>query len=230
MKSLIILFLTLMAFQSPAQTVEELVEKVRAKVAKVNDYEAKGKMTTSVSFMKAPVANVLVYYKNPDKLRIKNESGISFIPNGSVNINMGSLFSNTGSFDIIDGGKEEKTGWRIVKLLPTDEKSDVVLSTIYIDEKELLIRKARTTTRENGTFELEMTYGKYASWALADKVIFTFNTKDYKLPKGITFDYDDGTQRQKPQPKDGKGKVVIDYSEYKVNKGVDEAVFELMVS
>ena len=33
---------------------------------------------------------------------------------------------------------------------------------------------------------LEMTYGKYAEYGLADKVIFSFNTKDYKLPKGVT--------------------------------------------
>lgn len=219
----VLMFFTTIAF---SQTAEELVAKVKEKSAKVKDYEAKGKMKTSVAYMKAPVANVQVYYKSPDKLRIKNETGVSFIPQGSVNINMGSLFSNTGKFDIIDGGKEEGSGLRIIKLLPNDDKSDVVLSTIYIDEKTTLVRKARTTTKENGTFELELTYGKYADWALADKVVFTFNTKDYKLPKGITFDYDDGTQKNKPQPKDAKGKVEIDYSEYRINKGLGDEVFK----
>ena len=27
--------------------------------------------------------------------------------------------------------------------------------------------------------------------------IFSFNTKDYKLPKGVTFDFDDGSQADK---------------------------------
>lgn len=209
-----------------AQTAEELIAGLRAKSAKVKDYEAKGKMTTSVSYMKAPVANVVVYFKNPDKLRIKNETGVSFIPKGSVNINMSSLFAQSGEFSIIDAGREEKTGWRIIKLLPLDEKSDIVLSTLYVDEKAVLVRKASTTTKENGSFDLEMTYGKYASYGLADKVVFSFNTKDYRLPKGITFDYDDGTQKKNNQPKDGKGKVEIQYSEYKVNKGVGDEVFE----
>jgi hypothetical protein len=88
------------------------------------------------------------------------------------------------------------------------------------------VRKASTTTKENGSFDLEMSYGKYASYGLADKVVFSFNTKDYRLPKGITFDYDDGTQKKNNQPKDGKGKVEIQYSEYKVNKGVGDEVFE----
>ena len=223
---LLVIFLLLFTAISYSQSAQELVAKVREKSAKVKDYTAQGKMKTSVAYMKAPVAQVEVYFKSPDKLRIKNETGVSFIPQGSVNINVGSLFANTGAFDIIDGGREEAGGLRIIKLLPVDDKSDVVLSTIYIDEEKFLVRKARTTTRENGTFELELIYGKYADWALADKVVFTFNTKDYKLPKGITFDYDDGTQKNRPPSKDGKGKVEIDYTEYKINKGLSDEVFK----
>ena len=210
-----------------AQSAEELINKVKAKLEKVNDYEAKGKMKTNVIFIKAPVATVKVYYKRPNKLKINNESGISFIPKGSVNINLGNVFINTTGFDIIDMGKESKTNLRIIKLLPKDENAEVVLSTVYIDETQLLIKKSKTTTKENGTYELEMSYGKYADFGLADKVIFSFNTKDYKLPKGITFDYDDGTKKDQPadKMKNKKGKVEISYSNYIINKGVPDAVF-----
>lgn len=221
-----LLFVGLLVF-AQAQTAEEVIAQVRAKLEKVNDYEAKGKMKTNVVFIKAPVANVKVYFKKPNKLRVKNENGISFIPKGSVNINLGNIFDNTGSYDIIDIGKEASTNLRIIKLLPQDENSDVVLSTLYIDEKNALISKAKTTTRDNGTYELEMTYGKYAEYGLADKVVFSFNTKDYKLPKGVTFDYDDGAKKEKQENKmkDRKGKVEIVYSSYIINKGVADAVF-----
>ncbi len=186
---------------SKAQTAEELIQKVKAKLDKVNDYEAKGKMKTNVVFIKAPIANVKIYYKKPNRLRINNESGISFIPKGSMNINLGNIFINTTGFDIIDVGKEKGSNLRIIKLLPKDENADVVLSTVYIDEVQLLIKKAKTTTKENGTYELEMNYGKYAEYGLADKVVFSFNTKDYKLPKGITFDYDDGSKKEQTPDK-----------------------------
>ena len=126
-------------------------------------------------------------------------------------------------------GKENKTNLRIIKLLPKDENADIVLSTLYIDETQSLIKKSKTTTRENGTYELEMSYGKYAEYGLADKVIFTFNTKEYKLPKGITFDYDDGSKKEQPADKfkNKKGKVEISYSGYIINKGVPDAVFNL---
>ena len=213
---------------SCAQTAEDIINQVKAKIDRVNDYEANGKMKTNVAFIKAPLAKVKVYFKKPNKLRVKNESGISFIPKGSVNINLGNIFAASGNYDIIDVGKEKSTGLRIIKLLPQDENADVVLSTLYIDEKQLLVKKAKTTTKENGTYELEMTYGKYAEYGLADKVIFSFNTKDYKLPKGVTFDYDDGI-RKKPDPakiKNKKGTVEISYSGYIINKGVPDTVFQ----
>ena len=156
------LFLVTGFFSLLAQTAEEIIDKVRMKLARVNDYEATGKMKTNVAFMKAPMATVKIYFKKPNKIRISNENGISFIPRGSVNINMGTIFMNTGGFDIIDMGKESGTNLRVLKLLPKDENSDVVLSTLYIDEARSLIKKAKTTTRENGTYELEMKYGKYA--------------------------------------------------------------------
>ncbi len=215
-------------FVLKAQTAEEIIQSVKSRLGKVNDYEAKGKMKTNVIFIKAPVANVKVFYKKPDKLRINNESGISFIPKGSVNINLNNIFINTSGFDIIDVGRENGTGLRIIKLLPKDENADVVLSTLYIDEAKSLIRKAKTTTKENGTYELEMSYGKYADYGLADKVIFSFNTKDYKLPKGITFDYDDGSKKeQTPEKlKNKKGRIEISYSGYTINKGVPDSVFQ----
>jgi len=227
-KSFLFFLLLAVLVNARGQTPEEIVNKVKAKLEKVNDYEARGKMKTNVVFIKAPLATVKVYYKKPNKLRINNESGISFIPKGSVNINLNNLFINTTGFDIIDVGKEAGTDLRIIKLLPKDENADVVLSTLYIDEVQSLIKKAKTTTKENGTYELEMSYGKYAEYGLADKVIFSFNTKDYKLPKGITFDYDDGSKKETnpDKLKNKKGKVEIVYSSYIINKGVPDSVFK----
>ena len=210
-----------------AQTPAELINKIKTKLEKVNDYVAKGKLKTNVVFIKAPVASVKVYYKKPDKIRIVNENGISFIPKGSVNINIAKFLSGSGNYEIVDAGKEPATGFRILKLLPSEENSEIVLSTLYIDEKAELVMRAKNTTRDNGTYELEMSYGKYATYGLPEKVVFSFNTKDYKLPKGVTFDYDDGAKKKNDDPlKNKKGKVEITYSDYTINKGVEDSIFK----
>src|SRR6478735_3571913 len=147
-----------------AQTADEIVQKIKTKLEKINDYEAEGKMKTNVAFIKAPIATVKVFYKKPDKLLILNESGISFIPKGSVNININNVFVNMQAFDIIDAGKDN-TGLRVIKLLPRNDTADIVLSTLYVDENNMLVKRSKTTTKENGTYELEMNYGKFSEYA-----------------------------------------------------------------
>ncbi|MES1249236.1 MAG: hypothetical protein ABUL46_01055, partial [Chitinophaga rupis] len=115
---------------------------------------------------------------------------------------------------------------RLIKLLPQDENADLVLSTFWVDESSLVILEARTTTRDNGTYEVEMYYGKYITYALPDKVLFTFNVKNYKLPKGITFDYDDGSPKKQQSAGNGRGRVELTYSSYIINKGVPDRVFQ----
>jgi outer membrane lipoprotein-sorting protein len=221
-------FFLLAAGLSRAQDVKVLLQKVKLKYDKVNDYTASGKMKTNVLFIKAPVANVKIYYKRPDKMKIKNENGVSFIPKGTVNINMNSILG-LNNYEAYDGGTEKVNGTdcKVVKIFPMDDKADISRATLYIDEvKELVIKSVVKT--ENGTYDLLMKYGTYAAYGLPDKVELTFNTKDYKLPKGITIDYDNGTSNDKEadKEKNKKGKVEINYSSYSINKGVDDAIFK----
>jgi len=211
------------------ENVNALIQKVNAKIEKVNDYTAVGKMKTKVVFLKVPVSAVKIYFKKPNRLKIKNEKGISFVPKGAVSINISNIV-NGEKYTALDAGMDKigNTAVRVVKLLPVDDNADIVLSTIYIDEANLLIKKAKTTTRENGSYELEMTYGKYSAYGLPDKIIFTFNTKEYKLPKGITFDFDDGESAKSNIPRGlnkNKGQAEIIFDSYIINKGVSDSVF-----
>jgi hypothetical protein len=211
------------------QDMTALVMKVKAKLDQVNDYEAEGKMKTDVAFIKAPIGKVRVFYKKPNKFRLKKDGGISLLPKGGVSVNMNSIFT-AGDFVALAAGESmvNGTNTRVVKLLPINENSDIVLTTMYIDEANLLIRKSVITTRENGTYTIEMNYGKFASYGLPDKVIFSFNTKDYYVPKGITLEFDDANEKptEAARLKNRKGKVEITYSNYVINKGIADAVFK----
>ena len=225
-----LLFITALIFlsmSSQAQDATVLLKKVKAIMDKVNDYEATGSMKTNVTFLKVPEAVVKIYFKKPNKLKIKNEKGISFVPKGAVSINLSSIL-NGNDYTIIDAGVDKIAGVdvRVIKLLPLDDNADVVLSTLYIDAANNIIKKAKTTTRLNGSYQLEMAYGKYVGYGLPDKIIFTFNTKDYKLPKGVTFDFDDGTETKKTAAAGNKsGMAEIVFTTYQINKGVAETNF-----
>jgi hypothetical protein len=209
-----------------AQDVEVLLNKVKHKMNQVQDYMASGIMKTDVVFIKVPVAPIQSYYMRPDKFQFTRKSGVSLLPKGGIGINIGSLILNN-DYTVVDAGENTWQGRKVkvAKLIPLSEASHIVLTTLYIDPSLHLISRVSTTTKENGTYELEMTYGKFASWGLPDKVFFYFNTKDYKLPKGITFEYDDGSMTSQ-LPKNKKGKVEIIYKEYTINKGLGARAFQ----
>lgn len=228
-RSFLFMLTASLALSVQAQDMTGLINKVKAKLDQVNDYEADGRMKTDVAFIKAPVGKVKVYYKKPNKFRLKKDGGISLLPKGGVSVNMNSIIA-TADFIALAAGEAYVGGTKtkVVKLLPANESNDIVLTTMYIDETNLLVRKAVTTTKENGTYEIEMSYGQFSNYGLPDKVVFSFNTKDYKLPKGITLEFDDTekelTEAEKIRNK--KGRVEISYANYVVNKGVPDAVFK----
>ena len=216
----------LSCFIASAQAEAALVKAVKTKLDKVKDYTASGKMKIDVSFINAPQSDVTVYYKRPDKFAVKKRNGISILPKGGVSVNINSLLF-TNNYTVIPAGSSVVKGiaTKVVKLLPLDDAGDVVLTTLYIDEKAQLIRRSTVTTKENGSFDMVMDYGKYAVYGLPDKVVVLFNAKDYKLPKGITFEYEKGGASPKEPVKNPKGRVEISYANYSINKGISDAVF-----
>ncbi len=228
-KIVLLLLIAHVSLLAAAQDITALVMKVKAKLEQVNDYEADGKMKTDVSFIKAPIGKVKVFFKKPNKFRLRKDGGISLLPKGGVSVNMNTVFATIdfvalAAGDAVIGGTKTK----VVKLLPTNENNEIVLTTMYIDEANLLVKKMITTTKENGTYEVEMTYGQFAQYGLPDKVIFGFNTKDYKLPKGITLEFDDNEKQltDAEKLKNKKGRVEITYTNYVINKGISDSVFK----
>lgn len=218
--------LFLLQFNTQAQT-SPVVEKVRQKLALVNDYTAEGIMKTDVSFIKASLGKVKVFYKKPNLIKIKKDGGISLLPKGGVSITMNSLL-NTDQYIAIASGKQLYKGKTldIYKLVPTDDQLEWVISTLWIDPVESLVYKTFTTTKENGSFEITMEYGAYATYGLPSKIVFGFNTKDYKLPNGITLEFGDEAPISKEQAKKNKkGTIEITYSKYTINKGVSNSSF-----
>lgn len=228
MKKTILLVLGICIIQCSVNAQSNaLIEKVSAKLNIVNDYVAMGVMKTDVAFIKASLGKVKVYYKKPNLLKVKKEWGISLLPKGGVSVTLNSLLNNK-QYIAIESGMQMFKGKQLqaIKLIPTDEKLDWVISTLWIDPVEALVYKTFTTTKENGTYEITMEYGQYASYGLPSKIIFGFNTKDYKLPNGITLEFGDEDPAAKQKAlKQKKGTIEITYANYVINKGVSNSMF-----
>jgi hypothetical protein len=224
MKKISILLICIVFLQTTIACAQgdPLIEKVAQKLASVNDYVAEGIMKTDVSFIKASLGKVKVYFKKPNLLKVRKEGGISLLPKGGVSLTLNTLL-NTKQYTTIQAGTQVLNGksLRVIKLIPNDDRLDWVISTLWIDPVDALVYKTATTTKESGSYEISMEYGAYAQYGLASKIIFSFNTKDYKLPNGITLEFGDEEPVSKQQLlKNKKGSIEIRYTRYTINKGI----------
>jgi outer membrane lipoprotein-sorting protein len=235
MKNGVLALLCLLTFASAAgaQTANtdatKLFYALRDRMFAVKDYIADVRMKIDVSFMRVPLLTGKLFYKAPGRLKLERSGGISILPRKSITLSVDKMVPS-GSVTVIDAGSETigDIPVRVIKVIPEGE-SDIVLAKVWIDEARMLALRTETTTRDNGTARMELSYDRYAAQALPDRVVFIMDVKDYKLPKGVTMDYDEGSApvQKKDNPRlPKKGRIEIRYLSYQVNVGLSDDVFK----
>jgi outer membrane lipoprotein-sorting protein len=228
---LLSLCLMLCSFAGKAQvSAEQLFYQLRSKVESVNDYVADIRMRIDVSFMKIPPLSGRLYFKKPGKLKLERNGGIAILPRKTMNITLNNMIPEGGA-TVIDAGYDTvgKIKVRVIKVVPNNEQNDIVLTKIWVDEAHMLALRTESTTRDNGTMKMDLEYGRYANLALPDKVTLFIDVKEYKVPKGVTMDYDGVDEldaaRRNAKGKQRKGRIQIIYASYRINTGLSDAFF-----
>ncbi len=212
-----------------ADTATETFNKLRSRLNAIKDYTADVRVKIDVSFMKVPPLVGKLYFKAPDKMKLERNGGISILPKKNMNMSLNSMLPS-GSATVIDAGKDIINGRnvRVLKVIPQEE-SDIVLTKIWVDYERNLALRTETTTRDNGTVKMDLSFGNYIKQGLPDKITVHLDVKEFKLPKGVTMDYD-SQQPVKAAPaasgKNKKGTIEINYLNYQVNKGLADSIFE----
>jgi hypothetical protein len=115
----------------------------------------------------------------------------------------------------------------IISIIPTSDTSDLVLGKFWIDTQRNVVLRSQLTTKTNGTILAEYAYGKLAEYGLPDNVTFTVDVKKFKIPKAVSADLNNTSTETDDKAKDNKkGKIYLTLSNYAVNKGVSDAIFE----
>ncbi|HTM65218.1 MAG TPA: hypothetical protein VL093_02780 [Flavipsychrobacter sp.] len=212
------------------KSANELFYNMREKLGSVKDYVADVKMKIDISFMRIPTLYGKLYFKSPDKMKLERNGGISILPKRSVNLTLNNLVPS-GNAAVIAAGEDVLHGRKVhvIKVVPDNDANGIVLTKIWIDADRLLALRTETTTRDNGTISMDLQYGRYVNVSLPDKVTFYIDVKDFKVPKGVTMDYDGGESavvKKDVTAKAKKGVIKIEYLNYKINTGLSDKIFE----
>ncbi len=222
----LVLILTTVIF-TQVKNPEEILEKVKLEFEKIEDYQVDVHIKVDVDFLKMPDREATIFYKKPDKFHIDSEnfamlpkSGLNFSPLGFLNYKYTAFYERE---DTING-----TLTSVVKVIPLEGNADVVLSTFWIDTRRNLILKVELSRKPQGSFTIDLKYLKTSEgfW-LPSSLIFSFTADRSLIPRRFNETGDsESNKNAKDLEKEKTGKVYLNYSNYRINTGLTDDIFD----
>jgi outer membrane lipoprotein-sorting protein len=201
-----------------------ILKKVVESFGKIKDYVVDVQVKVDVDFLKVPDTKAKIYFKQPDKIYFESE-GFAMLPKEGVNFSPTYFLKKDYTALYQKDDYIENHPVFVIKIIPSSEQSDIVLTTLWIDQFFYIIRKVESTTKTNGTFTIELKYNEEKKdYYLPDSMVFGFNIDKMNLPK--TFTGQAERESRKNIGKSTTGKVYLIYSDYKINQGLSDKIFE----
>jgi len=217
--ALFVFFIFNFSLLASGQTPNQIIHTVNQRFSAINDYKADVHVLCNIPAIKIDAINAKVFYKKPDQFKVKS-TGILILPKQNVNFLFITL-ADTAHYTAVKTGEEIIGGvtTQVISVIPNRDTSDLILGKFWIDAARGLVLKSQLTTKSQGTILIESTYGAMALYALPDQMLFTVDTKKFKLPKALAMDIN-SSKRNQDETDDGKGRITLTFSNYVLNKGV----------
>ena len=229
MKSLLTLLLVALFFGNAypdGNDAQKILEKVKSAYSKIKDYEVHVTVKVDVEFLKVPETEATIYFKQPDKMKIASD-GFAMLPRQGFNFSPASLLN--GDYTAILEKEEtiDHLPCYVVKVIPNGDTKDVILTTLWIDKATPAIRKIETATKSNGTHNISLEYNELfiKQYPLPSAMTFSFDLSKTNFQHGFGNDMNDDKGKQKKN-RPTKGTVHVYYSNYKINTGLSDSLFE----
>ncbi len=223
MKRFFFFFIVLFSFSTALiqgqENASRYLELFAKKYSGLKDYTADVRVHFDIEALKAPDMQAKLYYKSPDKMKAVSK-GIFFFPRQGGYLNP-SMFKPE-DFDVrllehltVNGRKAVR-----LQLTPKEMKRDNQKFVLTIDTDRNLIMKIDTLTVDGREIRATIDYGKFGDFELPTHIVLQFDA-----PPAETNE----TKEPIPFAQRGKqvtGKIEIAYSNYKVNSGLSDEIFE----
>ena len=230
MRKLKFIFLFLMIifsvseFSPQSKDPDEILNGVKEAFKMIEDYQVDIRVKIDVDFLKVPDSEAKLYFKQPNKIHVESEKfallprqGLDFSPLGLLSGKYTALYEQEDTIRNIPTS--------VVKIIPLGNDGDIILSTFWVDQTSNLIIRVESTKKPTGTFTIDFTYKKYDDYyELPSKMEFTFTVDRMMFPRGMDGQSDDDDNNDKSDSTTGK--VYITYTNYKVNQGLPDELFE----
>jgi hypothetical protein len=218
-KSFWILFFLVYSTAAFAQEeARSLLTALYKKHKQVQRYQADLRIEADIPMLKIPPADARLEFTQPDQLKFDSKSLAVLPKQGFSDFN--AIISDTADITALMSGEEMVDGrsCKLVTILPGPSMSDLILAKLWIDADKKLVLRSQLSYRSTGTVDISYSYGKQAIYGLPDKLQFSMDVRNMKIPKAMTADMH--VQRNKEESSKASERpaiIVLLFSNYRVN-------------
>ena len=206
------------------QNADEILAKVVKGFESVKDFSATIDAEINMDRVQIPKMHAELFFKKPDKVHFSSQVFL-LMPREGVALNPAVLkehyLTTSAVEDTIDGKKVFK-----LILAARDSKTRLRTLSIWVDPVNWTITKMETIPYEGRTLSMIFTYEfQQEKYWLPSKMIVSFTSETDKVEKDSSSSIDnqfEGLQRSVPR----SGMVTVVYSNYKINIGLSDEIFE----
>jgi len=224
MKKLLFLLLIPVVVFCQTKDPYEILNKVKQNFERVKDYQVEALIKVNMEFLKVPDMKAVIYFKQPDKVKMDSKE-FAMLPKQAFNFSPTALLDN--KYNAIYVGQDKINGQEesIIKVIPNSDSSRVILSTLWIDTDKNLVRKIVSTVRRGGDTQIQLSYNNNSKYPLPEKITFSFEVPKLQYLQDPREKKLETEKKNEPKQTD-KGTVTITYTDYKVNQGLPDSIFQ----
>ncbi|MFQ6674380.1 MAG: outer membrane lipoprotein carrier protein LolA [Fidelibacterota bacterium] len=230
--------------EKESMTVDAVLDSLVEQFSRVDDYTARVKISVHMPRFRMPRKTVKLYFKRPDKVKVEAD-GFAVVPRSGLGMSPERIFRNLYNVQIVGHDIQEgRPHWVLGGIVHPDslkfstwsegqQMASEVTMRLWVDSEGWVITRTETYLDTTNVMSVRTSYGSFDNRILLPTLTeltfrlsgkFLASVGDHE-PLGGPFGEDH--EGEKPlRGKDIRGRVRLEFSRYRINKGLKDRLFE----
>jgi len=209
---------------SPAIEPEVVVKNLRDSFSQINDYTVQIHAEADIKSMQIPPMDVIVYFKQPDKIHFKS-TGFAMLPREGLFFNPDRLTGENFYMTLTSDSLNESTQFKL-EFIPKNEQIQARKLIIWVDPARWVVSRIQTISWQGQTtqinFEHRLIEKKY--W-LPQSAVIDVNLSGFRGFADRMGMPDRNSAKEDSMPAKN-GVITVKFSKYKINSGLPDSIFD----
>lgn len=205
-----------------------ILDKVQAQYDAIEDYQVSVHLNVDIKNFRMPNKNMRVYFKKPDKVKIKT-SGFAIVPRFGLMPTPATFLNDSVQLEYVRLFRENDIAYHVISVHPKKEAKNSPAIYLRINAERWTIDRVQMEYQQEGTTEMNIVYQNIAGFWLPDTTKIRFDLK-HSIPPvnrpNIDRPFGGMEQYAGNDTQPVRGYVTITFKNFVINKGLKDAVFE----